>query len=81
MPTQKITWQKIVLFGGVQTIWTTNISNAAGAVIGIEIVKDRREKIMPDYPYALHVAGSYEGHYKTLNLAKKEGVKKNVQSN
>ena len=75
MPKQKSSWTRLVIFGGVQIIWTKNVSNAAGNIVGSEIVKDRRDQTCPDYPYALHVGGSYEGHYKTLNVAKKEGVK------
>lgn len=64
-----------MIFNGVQIIWTKNVKSPTAGIIGIEIVKDRRDKTCPDYPYALHVGGHYEGHYQKLNQAKQEGVK------
>lgn len=72
---QKSSWKRLVIFDGVQIIWTKDIKSPHAGIVSIEITKDRRSSMSSEFPYALHVAGRYEGHYKYLNEAKLEGVK------
>ena len=68
MTTKSTQWTKTNLFNGKQVVWSANEGN-------ICVVRDNREgRSDANYPYRLEVDSKYEGDYRSLANAKKDGL-------